>query len=188
MTEQHHTPEPWLLSDCDVPPRIYCNHEGRGDEPMIAILDDGTSASLGVSEAEANARRIVACVNACAGVPTEWLEAQHDPDADELFGPVPPLHLRLQGAMQAERNALDEVERLRSQRNELVAELEHLREIAMTWHSPQAFERAMDRLRACQRQRDELLAVLAKIRDEIWGDDPMDHYNLVCAAIAKVQP
>jgi hypothetical protein len=29
-------------------------------------------------EAEANARRIVACVNACAGVDTEFLERTHD--------------------------------------------------------------------------------------------------------------
>jgi len=55
-----HSPEPWLQAG-DV---ILC-----GDGPDIAQT---TGYNF-----DANARRIVACVNACKALSTEWLES-HD--------------------------------------------------------------------------------------------------------------
>ncbi len=70
-----HTPEPWeayglrgkaRIDDCSGV-RVY-----RDSEPVtIAITDD--DLLLSVEEQEANAARIVACVNACAGIPTKQL-------------------------------------------------------------------------------------------------------------------
>ena len=60
----NHTPEPWRVAPgadyqsgltVDAGARGYVCDTGLGDEPL------------------ANARRIVACVNACAGIPTEKL-------------------------------------------------------------------------------------------------------------------
>lgn len=61
----NHTPEPW--SKNAISPTVY---DGNG----IAILRcEGRTL---IAENEANARRIVACVNACAGVSTEKLEGE----------------------------------------------------------------------------------------------------------------
>lgn len=56
-----HTPEPWHVGQ----------HEGRyiydeGGLGIAIVTDSGRDLP--------NARRIVACVNACAGIPTEWIE------------------------------------------------------------------------------------------------------------------
>jgi hypothetical protein len=66
-SETQHTPEPWKVYD------------GRGgyiyvgpavpDDPVVAVCHDY------LADSAANARRIVACVNACAGIPTEELDS-----------------------------------------------------------------------------------------------------------------
>ena len=58
----NHTPEPWKVE-------IGCNKETAitSDDDWIAILNR-------LEKTQANARRIVACVNACKGVSTEALE------------------------------------------------------------------------------------------------------------------
>ena len=73
MTKPAHTPEPWgyveNLSGSE-------NHKGfrlHGASnwyfaEVYPVDEDGT-------EGRANARRIVACVNACKGIPTEKLES-----------------------------------------------------------------------------------------------------------------
>jgi hypothetical protein len=84
-----HTPEPWepvapihgldiRINDSDpltdVPAhirRVYVNEEGERCTRIIAGISNGDS-----DEGAANARRIVACVNACAGLPTEKLEME----------------------------------------------------------------------------------------------------------------
>lgn len=58
MSNDKHTAEPWKHMET----RVYLGNEGGFD------LCDAPSP-------EANARRIVACVNACAGIETEKLEA-----------------------------------------------------------------------------------------------------------------
>ena len=55
MTQQQHTPEPWKVSDKSKRVISYGH-----DEVVI--------------NSEANARRISACINACAGLDTEYLE------------------------------------------------------------------------------------------------------------------
>lgn len=63
-----HTKEPWTIGD-KVPAAIY-----GADESPICLADSmGECGSPGGDRA--NAARIVACVNACAGLETESLEA-----------------------------------------------------------------------------------------------------------------
>ena len=61
----HHTPEPWRANAAQA------DIEGPdGEEVAVCYCNDDDG-----SDAIANARRIVACVNACAGIPTEELES-----------------------------------------------------------------------------------------------------------------
>ena len=83
MSERH-TPEPWALRPAAIFEGTIHSH------PIIVRADSGwrvtgiepagyTSANgeTGLRDiVNANARRIVACVNACAGIPTESLECQ----------------------------------------------------------------------------------------------------------------
>lgn len=57
-----HTQEPWKV--------CHWKDDRRGFE-----IADRNQNRVGFDMTEANARRIVACVNACAGLPTEQLEA-----------------------------------------------------------------------------------------------------------------
>lgn len=67
---QQHTPEPW-------------KHVGQGDI-IGANNDDACAAYLRTDIGDANARRIVACVNACAGIPTASLEAMPERHLDSI--------------------------------------------------------------------------------------------------------
>ena len=58
----NHTPEPWN------------GKEIRISIPEMERLNVSVAFTGRGIESDANARRIVACVNALAGVPTEWLE------------------------------------------------------------------------------------------------------------------
>jgi hypothetical protein len=62
-----HTPEPWHVTP-GTPAVIFADY----DTFRLGIADIGTFAPRGVQLA--NARRIVAAVNACQGIPTEALE------------------------------------------------------------------------------------------------------------------
>ena len=66
-----------------------------------------------------NARRLVACWNACEGSSTEWLEFQTNPDAIEQFGRREPFETRYRTALQ---NGVKAVE----QRDELLKALKGL--------------------------------------------------------------
>ncbi len=68
-----HTPEPWRIN-----PKYSMSVEAVSDGQGINIIaecsdPDGIRTA---GEDVANARRIVACVNAAAGIPTEQLEAR----------------------------------------------------------------------------------------------------------------
>lgn len=67
MTE--HTKEPWrdIVACEDYELRPYLIYSGA--TPVAAIIREDRG------EDEANAGRIVACINACAGIPTAVLEA-----------------------------------------------------------------------------------------------------------------
>ena len=67
MSRQNHTPEPWRTDkECGFPQDI---HDANG----LLFLRCGSDFENQIY-GEANARRIVACVNACAGIRTEALE------------------------------------------------------------------------------------------------------------------
>lgn len=70
MSDMKHTPEPWEFhaqGDADE----WCLLTAGGKRWVIAFRQNGELLDV---EQEANARRIVACVNACAGINTEALE------------------------------------------------------------------------------------------------------------------
>ena len=79
MSENKHTPEPW---------RAFNNGQGvvgvstdRSDVCWTRIADGSWLDSDKTIDADyENARRIVACVNACAGIDTELLEIIEDND------------------------------------------------------------------------------------------------------------
>lgn len=67
MSETKHSPEPWKLSHEDIR-----DAEGR----TVLVLSDLWCPVVDADEhADDLARRIVACVNACAGIPTAALES-----------------------------------------------------------------------------------------------------------------
>jgi len=106
---KEHTNEPWVAVDAI----IYPSNGLEGGEDWIA---DTRGTAL---EGE-NARRIVACVNACAGVATEFLE-----NNARVVVLGPPI---------ADRFA--ELER---QRDELLAAAKNLCDVKGRHHSEQAF-------------------------------------------------
>lgn len=62
-----HTLEPWTIDRYD------------GSDKWITIPQPGVRVDyddVDPDEASANARRVIACVNACAGIPTEALEGE----------------------------------------------------------------------------------------------------------------
>ena len=96
-----HTPEPWATNGTRI--ESEHSHGWANDGWIIAGLEG--------PDAEANARRIVACVNVCAGIPTEVLEHGDIAKALKIF-------------------ALDSAT-FRRQRDELLAALERLSFAAM---------------------------------------------------------
>lgn len=80
MSEQKHTPEPWGFTRGTYHHTGYVviTAQGMTSESPLALIND----ILG--DAEHDARRIVACVNACAGIPTEDLEDRNSLSAQAL--------------------------------------------------------------------------------------------------------
>ena len=66
MGKQDWAPEPWKLSLDER--GVVCANNTEG------VVRDWVR-NFSKAHAEGNARRIIACVNACAGVPTEDLES-----------------------------------------------------------------------------------------------------------------
>ena len=64
-----HTPEKWEVGPSHVIKHIYQNEHNQRCTAFIGEMLGGIDANP-----EANARRLVACVNACEGIPTEALE------------------------------------------------------------------------------------------------------------------
>lgn len=72
-----HMKEPWAIDPDDRPNMQWNNHIVSAENTDIAICfmaHDGTEEN---ERGEANARRIVACVNACAGIPNDQLECDN---------------------------------------------------------------------------------------------------------------
>lgn len=63
MSEQQHTPEPWYS---------WGGYIENHNNDVIASLQDSRTEKENIS----NARRIVACINACAGIPDYQLTGE----------------------------------------------------------------------------------------------------------------
>ena len=113
----NHTKEPWSFSPAENGLEWGVEAGKWGVAICADAPGDGTS--------EANARRIVACVNACAGIPTDQLES---------------------GEARYVRNELADIYALEKRRDELLAALEKgghsLREISL-WDKTTAKDVAM---------------------------------------------
>lgn len=112
-----HTPEPWGLGvDMETIMTDYRDETGnmtdenwiRGGHPKI-IAKASLKSWLSVEEAVANSRRIIACVNACAGFETEDLE-----DYIQTNGNTP-----LLTAIEVVDNQSAKIQELEKQRDEL---------------------------------------------------------------------
>jgi hypothetical protein len=80
-----HTQEPWVVGETT-------HEEGQFIETVIRALEGiagiAVCVDFGFSNPdmrEANARRIVACVNACAGISTKVLETLEDKTLNEMY-------------------------------------------------------------------------------------------------------
>jgi len=74
-----HTKEPWRLGKLTHPRDYETVRETVGPHDVVVDTDDGVYVLAFCNynfpqDALANARRIVACVNACAGISTESME------------------------------------------------------------------------------------------------------------------
>ena len=81
MSETKHTPEPWEVVG-KFSDRIY---HAASDTVVAQAWYPGGSDSYPAETMHANARRIVACVNACAGIPTGALEKLKTGELCEVF-------------------------------------------------------------------------------------------------------
>jgi len=107
---QKHTQEPWLIGGTGSEHQIYVKQDGAPVH-IIQVLGDITQPA----EDRANAARIVECVNACEGI-----------DKPSAFIPTMRRELKdIREAIGADENesTFDEVERLLSIRNSLLAVL-----------------------------------------------------------------
>lgn len=66
MSESKHTPEPWINFGREI-----------GNHPMMIVKISSRISGSTHEEAEANAERIVECVNACKGIPTRVLLSEN---------------------------------------------------------------------------------------------------------------
>jgi hypothetical protein len=69
-----HTKEPWIVIDFDPHHGTYIEDEHGETICDLYVIDRITDKPIQQNNAEANARRIVACVNTCEGIDTERLE------------------------------------------------------------------------------------------------------------------
>lgn len=103
----NHTPEPWVMTQSAYSSKLFGSHTGFNIDSQtrrdICNITLNNAPGIPEDERRANARRIVACVNACAGIRIEDLEAV-------------PLEFGLMGSL----------ERLQLQNTELLEALKNL--------------------------------------------------------------
>lgn len=141
-----HTKEPWRVRDesekgfgvwVDAPEAMVSNPGGRS-YPRQILEDEEYPEKL------ADARRIVACVNACAGVPTEILQSWLNPPDGQMGLPHGPWHRHLVA--------------LGAERAELLAALEGvLPFLTGSWWPGIAADAAIDRAIAIVRKAEGVL-------------------------------
>lgn len=137
-----HTKEPWQFAspedDIDDTWLVMCS----GPYEVAHIARRYKNGIRNVATEEANAIRIVACINACAGVETDWLEK------------CAPIHG--QGALFSLAHWLNHSEEFRQQRDAAWAEQKEIRGAINA--NPE--ESTADEVRRVAHQRDVLLAIL----------------------------
>lgn len=152
-----------------TPGRLKAHH----DHGWLAISDDQddlyikVAKGMGSSVDKANARRLVACWNACEGFTTEHLENI------DMLGDT--LESRFKLRNQEER--------------ELTAQRDHFKALAQD--NGQAIIKTACALADAKAQRNELLADLKAIcneQDERQGYASCEAYDKARATIAKVEP
>ena len=111
MSNEKHTQEPWRANDAQA------DIDGPNGEPVAVCYCNDESGD----DAKENARRIVACVNACAGIPTDMLER-----------------------FNAIVVAMYEVSKIEKQRDTLLAALRYLTEAILTNADADYMKRQMD--------------------------------------------
>jgi hypothetical protein len=72
MPEQSHSPEPWSVGTTDEGGERYTTLFSGGD-PIAVSRSAGYGGETVIDISDEDLRRIVACVNACRGIPTEVL-------------------------------------------------------------------------------------------------------------------
>lgn len=135
-----HTPTPWHAPGIGE----ICDQSGR----VIAIcidcnpVEEALRPDPALDEAEANARRIVACINACAGLDTDYLENVGLPEfvgktlcadlAQQELDAVTAQRDQLQSKLEAERASLFADNQRKQQLEQQVAELAGVLELCMS--------------------------------------------------------
>ena len=186
-----HTPEPWrvgrpgtVVSDTPVP--------GMGGSDAVEYYGGHL---IGESIIEANARRIVACVNALKNVSTEWLEAQNEIVC--LGSPIKDRFLELEKQRDELLGDIAEESAVREKLATLLAET------AVALKGPEAalfrhsWHDLADVAAGIVKQRDELLAAAEAVEidaEECMDFDdctgmfiPIDSYHKLMEAIANVK-
>lgn len=134
-----HTQEPWVLFEVGDRVKHFCPASEKEKTSILTVtLEDGTA--FGAVYSEDDARRIVACVNACAGLDTEYLESVGLPE--------------FAGKQLCADMVQQELDIVIAQRDVLI-----LRNVQLTqdcWSNLEAFGKAV-------RQRDQLRAALDRI-------------------------
>jgi hypothetical protein len=130
-TEQKHTPAPWKLKKYGViiggVVRQYVNGDSQDQIALACALDYDNG------DQEANGRRIVACVNACEGIPTDHLENFGLPPFDALAAKVKEFDAiviqqseSLKAAQAHFEKLSGEIKELEAQRDEMFTAVEFL--------------------------------------------------------------
>lgn len=158
MSEQKHTQEPWVIGS---PPPNGEQTIGDSKGLMVAVATTGHGVS-----SEDNARRIVACVNACAGIPTDDLDlcphgglfhlAAH---ANQLVEQLDELtadrdRYKMKMIVNAERSHAYELDNasLRKQRDELLAALVAERDLRILGQSEECGQIHWESIRDMRRE------------------------------------
>lgn len=176
-----HTKEPWAT------------HEGDDDvivatsDPHVSLLSvkDGTFGCFWNAD---DARRVVACVNACAGMTNPIADIAALKEAVEVQG------LQLEMAAAAERVSVRRFQKI----NNLQPQAEALRRIASLFDLPAGTDVTVETLncvKALKQQRDELLAAFnaacafidSHVADPDITDDMANNYEKFQAARASVK-
>jgi len=121
-----YTPGPWSINSDGE----YCGAriDGPNGRSVAHAIQRDPHPTLGMGiaqdEAIANARRIVACVNACSGSSTDWLDfIVSEEYSDEFGGPVP-FETRHGEILRMSLGFMVERDQRKKQRDELLEALE----------------------------------------------------------------